>query len=128
VAAGHPGCGVLSVAVIIREIVGVSRFRSKDPYARFTGPPRSRSGLATPWESAQNHGGSQAVNCALHMIAVTQALGIGPGKEYIAKQEAVGKTSTEALRLLCPRLFENTYRALHTEKNSAADSGSIAAT
>jgi len=66
--------------VIIREIVGVSRFRSKDPYARFTGPPRSRSGLATPCESAKNRGGSQAVNCALHMIAVTQALGIGPAR------------------------------------------------
>jgi transposase len=32
-----PGCGVLGAAMILGETAGVSRFRSKDAYARFTG-------------------------------------------------------------------------------------------
>jgi transposase len=32
-----PGCGVLSAAVIVGETAGVSRFRSRDAFARFTG-------------------------------------------------------------------------------------------
>ena len=110
---------MLSVAVIIREIVGVSRFRSKDPYARFTGPPRSRSGLATPCESAKNRGGSQAVNCALHMIAVTQARGIGPGMGYLDKTLARGRTRTEALRLLRRQLSNTVFTALLADEKPA---------
>ena len=35
------------------------------------------------------HSAASAVNCALHMIAVTRAAAPGPGKDYIAKQLAV---------------------------------------
>jgi hypothetical protein len=35
-----------------------------------------------------NRGGNLAVNCALHMIAVTQACGIGLGRDYLDKQLA----------------------------------------
>lgn len=30
----------------------------------------------------------KAVNCALHLIAVTQACGIGPGRDYVSKQSS----------------------------------------
>ena len=64
-------------------------------------PPRSRSGPAAPTaRSGSTAAATGAINCALHMIAVTQARGIGPGQDYIDKALARGKTRTEAVRLL----------------------------
>jgi hypothetical protein len=47
-----------------------------------------------------NRGGNRTINTALHMIAVTQACGIGPGKAYLDKRVNGGNTRTEAIRLL----------------------------
>ena len=115
-----PGCGVLSAAVIIGETARVSRFRSKAAYARFTGtaPIPVWSGNAV--RVRLNRGGNRAVNCALHMIAVTQARGLGPGKNYLDKQLASGKTRTEALRLLRRRLSDTVFSALHADEAPAS--------
>jgi transposase len=62
------------------------------------------------------------MNCALHMIALTQARGIGPGKNYLDKLTTRGKTRTEALRLLRRRLSDTIYIALLTDEIPASDS------
>jgi len=112
-----PGCGVLTAAVIIGETAGVHRFRGKDAYARFTGtaPVPVWSG-ASAGKVRLNRGGNRAVNCALHMIAVTQARGIGPGQAYLAKQQARGKDKTAALRLLRRRLSDTVFTALRADQ------------
>jgi transposase len=116
-----PGCGVLSAAVILGETAGAQRFRSKDAYARFTGtaPIPVWSGNTTG-KVRLNRGGNRVINCALHMIAVTQTRGIGPGKTYVDKLLAGGKTRTEAMRLLRRRLSDVAYRALITDERAAA--------
>src|ERR1043165_9144615 len=108
-----PGCGVLSAAVIIGETAGAQRFRSKDAYARFTGtaPIPVWSG-STSGKVRLNRGGNRTLNCALHMIAVTQTRGIGPGKDYVDKLLGRGKTRKEAVRLLRRRLSDVVFRAL----------------
>jgi transposase len=112
-----PGCGVLTAAVIIGETAGVHRFRDKDSYARFTGtaPVPVWSG-ASAGKVRLNRGGNRAVNCALHMIAVTQARGVGPGKAYLDKQTARGKDKTAALRLLRRRLSDTVFTALRADQ------------
>jgi transposase len=114
-----PGCGVLSAAVILGETAGAQRFRSKDAYARFTGtaPIPVWSGNTTG-KVRLNRGGNRVINCALHMIAVTQARGIGPGKAYVDKLIAGGKTRTEAMRLLRRRLSDVAFRALLTDERT----------
>jgi transposase len=73
-----PGCGVLSAATLFAETAGARRFRSKDAYARFTGTaPIPVCGTAG--KLRLNRGGNRTANCALHMIALTQTRGIGPG-------------------------------------------------
>ena len=111
-----PGCGVLSAAVIIGETAGVHRFRDKDAYARFTGtaPVPVWSG-SSQGKVRLNRGGNRAVNCALHMIAVTQARGVGPGQAYLTKQTAAGKDRVAALRLLRRRLSDAVYAAQLTD-------------
>jgi transposase len=46
------------------------------------------------------------------MIAVPQVRGDGEGASYFSKQLTVGKTKTEALRLLRRRISDRVYRAL----------------
>jgi transposase len=112
-----PGCGVLSAAVIIGETAGVHRFRDKDAFARFTGtaPVPVWSG-ASKGKVRLNRGGNRAMNCALHMIAVTQARKVGPGHAYLAKQQARGKDKTAALRLLRRRLSDTVFTAVRADQ------------
>jgi transposase len=75
-----PGCGVLSAAVLVGETAGVDRFKSKDTFARFTGtaPIPVWSG-SSEGKVRLNRGGNRLTNTALHMIAITQSRGHGPG-------------------------------------------------
>lgn len=115
-----PGCGVLSAALIIGETAGVHRFRDKDAFARFTGtaPVPVWSG-SSAGKVRLNRGGNRQMNYALHMIAVTQARGIGPGQAYLAKQEARGKDRVAAYRLLRRRLSDVVYSALRADQSPA---------
>lgn len=115
-----PGCGVLSAAVISGETAGVHRFRDKDTFARFTGtaPVPVWSG-ASKGKVRLNRGGNRSMNCALHMIAVTQARGVGPGQAYITKQLARGKDKTAALRLLRRQLSDVVFSALRADHRAA---------
>jgi len=112
-----PGCGVLSAATLFAETAGARRFRSKDAYARFTGtaPIPVWSGN-TAGKVRLNRGGNRTANCALHMIALTQTRGIGPGAAYVEKLLATGKTRTEALRLLRRRLSDAVFAALRADE------------
>jgi transposase len=113
-----PGCGVLGAAVILGETAGAQRFRSKDAYARFSGtaPIPVWSGSSSG-KVRLNRGGNRTINCALHMIAITQIRGIGPGKDYVDKLLARGKTRKEALRLLRRRLSDVVFRALLADEH-----------
>ena len=115
-----PGCGVLSAAVIIGETAGVSRFRDKSAYARFTGtaPVPVWSG-SSRGKVRLHRGGNRKLNCALHMVAVTQARGIGPGRAYLDKQAERGKDRTAGLRLLRRRLSDTVFTALRTDARNA---------
>lgn len=114
-----PGCGVLSAVVIVGETAGVHRFRDKDAYARFTGtaPVPVWSG-SSKGKVRLNRGGNRSMNCALHMIAVTQARGVGPGKTYLDKQLERGKDRVAALRLLRRRLSDVVFAALRADQKA----------
>lgn len=112
-----PGCGVIGAAVILGETAGAHRFRSRDAYARFTGtaPIPVWSGNSAG-KVRLNRGGNRTINCALHMIAITQARGVGPGSAYVDKLLVRGKTRTEALRLLRRRLSDAVFTALRADE------------
>jgi transposase len=116
-----PGCGVLGAATIIGETAGVHRFRSKAAFARFTGTAPIPVWSGNTSRVRLNRGGNRRMNCALHMIAVTQARGVGAGKAYVDKLMADGKTRTEAIRLLRRRLSDVVYRTLKTVNASERD-------
>jgi len=114
-----PGCGILSAAMILGETAGAHRFRNKDAYARFTGtaPIPVWSG-STKGKVRLNRGGNRSLNTALHMIAVTQSRGYGPGKAYLDRLAAAGKGRTEAVRLLRRRLSDVAFTALRADERA----------
>ena len=122
-----PGCGVLSAAMILGETAGVHRFGSRDAYARFTGtaPIPAWSGN-TAGKVRLNRGSNRTLNSALHMIAVTQSRGIGPGAIYLDKLTASGKTRTEAIRLPRRRLSDAVYTALRTDQPNHSPNTTLA--
>jgi transposase len=116
-----PGCGILSAAMILGETAGAHRFRNKDAYARFTGtaPIPVWSG-SSKGKVRLNRGGNRTINTALHMIAVTQSRGHGPGKAYLDKLAAGGKGRTEAVRLLRRRLSDVAFTTLRADERARA--------
>nr|MDQ3765643.1 transposase [Actinomycetota bacterium] len=68
-----PGCGVLSAAMILGQTAGASRFGSQDTFARVTATAPIPVWSANTVRVRLNRGGNRTLNCALHLIAVTQA-------------------------------------------------------
>jgi hypothetical protein len=105
--------------MILGETAGAGRGRSKDAYARFTG-----TAPIPVWSGERrgkvrlNRGGNRTVNTALHMIAVTQVRGLGPGQAYVERLMARGKTRTEAVRLLRRRLSDVVFTALRADEQA----------
>jgi transposase len=117
-----PDCGVLGAATVLGETAGAQRFRSKDAFARFNGTAPIPVWSGSP-KMRLNRGGNRAVNSALHMMAVTQARGVGPGKAYLDKRIENGAGRTEGLRLLRRRISDAVFAALiRDEKIRAAAS------
>jgi transposase len=112
-----PGLGVLGAAMILGETAGAGRFTSKHAYARFNGTAPIPVWSGNKVRVRLNRGGNRTVNTALHMAAVTQTRGIGPGKAYVDSLLARGKTRTEALRLLRRRLSDRVFAALRADEH-----------
>jgi transposase len=110
-----PGCGLLSAAKILGETAGVDRFRSSAAYAKFNGTAPVPVWSSNTERFRLNRGGNRQINYALHMIAITQLRGIGPGKAYVKKRVASGNTKTEAIRLLRRRISDSVFRALRKD-------------
>ncbi|MGW3615420.1 IS110 family transposase [Micromonospora sp. NPDC005163] len=115
---GIPGLGVLGAAMILGETAGAARFKSKHAYARFNGTAPIPVWSGNKVRVRLNRGGNRTVNTALHMAAVTQTRGIGPGKEYVDKLISSGKTKTEAIRLLRRRLSDRVFAALLADERA----------
>jgi hypothetical protein len=73
-----PGCGLLTAAKIVGEAGGISRFRSKEAFARHNGsaPVPVCSGNAV--RHRLKRGGNRQLDAALYRIAVTQLRLAGP--------------------------------------------------
>ena len=56
--------------------------------------------------------GNRQLNAALHRIALTQARHSPQARDYLARRQAAGSSSKEAMRCLKRRLSDVVYRAL----------------
>jgi transposase len=110
-----PGMGVLGAAMIVGETAGITRFISKDAFARFNGTAPMPVWSGNNVRVRLSRGGNRRINTALHMAAVTQQRLDGNGAAYLAKQLTAGKTRVEAMRLLRRRLSDRVFAALRQD-------------
>jgi transposase len=111
-----PGCGALTAAKIIGESAGISRFRSKEAFARHNGSAPVPVWSGNVVRHRLNRGDNRQLNVALHRIAITQIRLAGPGKTYLEHRQAAGDTRTEAIRALRRRLSDEVFRRLRADE------------
>jgi len=109
------GAAELTAAKIVAETAGVSRFRSKDAYARHNGTAPLPAWSANRTRHRLSRTGNRQLNCAIHRIAVTQIRYHPDAQAYLTHRIASGDTKTEALRALKRRLSDIVYKALHAD-------------
>lgn len=113
------GCGALTAAKIIGEVAGISRFRSKEAFARHNGSAPVPVWSGNVVRHRLNRGGNRQLNVALHRIAITQIRLPGPGKAYLEHRLASGDSRTEAIRALRRRLSDEVFRRLRADEAAA---------
>ena len=121
------GCGSLTAAKILGETAGVTRFRSKDAYARHNGTAPLPVWSSNKARHRLSRTGNRQLNAALHRIALTQARCHPGARELLARRKAGGDGGMEALRILKRRLSDVVYRALIDDHKTAASTLILAA-
>jgi transposase len=113
-----PGCGALTAAKIIGEAAGISRFRSKEAFARHNGSAPMPVWSGNTVRHRLNRGGNRQLNAALHRIAITQIRLAGPGRAYLDHRLSQGDSRTEAIRALRRRISDEVFRRLRTDEHA----------
>ncbi len=121
------GCGALTAAKIIGEAAGISRFRSKEAFARHNGSAPVPVWSGNVVRHRLNRGGNRQLNVALHRIAITQIRLAGPGKAYLEHRVASGDSRTEAIRALRRRLSDEVFRRLRADEAAGTTGLAVAA-
>jgi transposase len=111
-----PGCGPLTAAKIVGEAAGISRFRSKEAFARHNGTAPVPVWSGNTVRHRLNRGGNRQLNVALHRIAITQVRLGGLGKAYLEHRMAAGDSRTEAIRALRRRISDEVFRRLRADE------------
>jgi len=109
------GCGALTAAKIVGETAGARRFADRDRFARFNGTAPIPVWSSNTTHFRLNRGGNRQVNAGIHRIAVTQLRG-GPGKDYVERKIAEGKTKSDAIRALRRKISNEVYRRLISDE------------
>ncbi|MEU7915419.1 IS110 family transposase [Microbispora bryophytorum] len=115
------GVGVVLAAKILGHVDDVTRFRTADHFASYTGTAPLDASSGDQVRHRLNTGGNRQLNAALHTIAVCQARDPGPGRVYYQRKLAEGKTPAEARRALKRRLSNVIYRRIRKDQQRAAD-------
>ena len=107
-----PGCGVLSAAKIVGETADVTRFKSKDAFARHNGTAPLPVWSGNRERFRLSRAGNRQLNCAIHRIAVIQGRCHPPAKEFLERRMKLGNTRMEAIRAFKRRLSDVVDRDL----------------
>ena len=107
-----PGCSALSAAQLLGQVAGAARFRSEAAFAMHAGAAPLPASSGKTVRHRLNRRGNRRLNCALHIIAVTQARMHPPAIAYMARKRAQGMSTREALRCLKRHIARTVFRAL----------------
>jgi transposase len=113
------GVGALTAAKIVAETADVTRFKSKDAYARHNGTAPLPVWSGNRERHRLSRTGNRQLNAAIHRIAITQMRCHPDARAYLDRRLANHNTKTEALRALKRRLSDVVFRALLADTQPA---------
>ena len=117
---GLVGVGPLTAAKIVAETADVTRFKSKDAYARHNGTAPLPVWSGNRERHRLSRTGNRQLNAAVHRIAITQMRCHPDARAYLERRVANHNTKTEALRALKRRLSDVVYRSLLADAQTTA--------
>jgi transposase len=123
------GVGPVVAAMLIGYTGDVTRFRSRDHFAAYTGtaPIEVSSGGRITHRLSRR--GNRQLNHALHIAAITQIrFAHSPGRAFFERKVAEGKTKKEAVRALKRRIADAVYRQLVIDAHAVTGPGGQAGT
>ncbi|MFF4242314.1 IS110 family transposase [Actinomadura sp. NAK00032] len=106
------GIGDLLAAKILARTAGVDRFRSAAAFASYCGVAPLDASSGDVKRHRLSRGGDRQLNCALHIMAITQIRRQTAGRDFYQRKRAEGKSHKEALRCLKRRLCDVVYRTM----------------
>src|SRR3954465_1740558 len=108
----EPGFGPLTAAKLVGEIAGAQRFAPPAKLARAAGVAPIPASSGNTQRQRLDQGGNRQINAALHRVIVTRARCHPETRHYIARRQAEGKTTREAIRCLKRYLARRVWRLL----------------
>lgn len=118
------GVGPIVAARLLGRTERASRFRSAAAFAMHAGVAPIQVASAEKSRHRLPRGGDRQLNCALHIVALTQVrMRSSKGRTYYDSKIAQGKTRNEAMRCLKRRLADHVWRLMVTDERRAAGPG-----
>jgi transposase len=117
----EPGFGPLTAAKLVGEIAGAQRFATPAKLARAAGVAPIPASSGNTQRHRLDQGGNRQINAALHRVIVTRARCHPETRDYIARRQAEGKSTREAIRCLKRYLARDVWRLLqppHPDKGT----------
>lgn len=121
------GVGGLTAAKIVGETAGMTRFRTKEAFARHNGSAPVPVWSGNEIRHRLSRGGNRQLNAALHRIAITQMRIDERGRAYIQHRRDAGDTKSEAIRALCRRISDEVWRRLRSDEAARSAAVRLAA-
>jgi len=123
------GCGILTAAAIMAELVTIRRFSHKDKLAKYAGIAPTLKASGSHHRLYTNPFGNRLLNRAIHTIALSQIAikGDERGKVYYQKKLSEGKTKLWALRCLKRQMVNRVYQTLKAVEGNAAIASAVQA-
>ncbi|SEG77995.1 Transposase [Thermomonospora echinospora] len=106
------GIGDLLAAKIGARTAGIDRFRSAAAFASYCGVAPLEASSGDVRRHRLSRAGDRQLNCALHIMAITQIRRPTAGQAYYQRKRAKGKSHKEALRSPKRRLRDVVYRTM----------------
>jgi transposase len=106
------GIGPILAAVIIGHAGDMSRFPTRGHFASYAGTAPIEASSADRSVHRLSRRGNRRLNAAIHIVALSQLSHDSPGRAYLQRRMAEGKTRREAMRALKRQLTNVIYQHL----------------
>lgn len=111
------GIGPVLAVRLIGRTGGAWRFRSDAAFASYAGVAPIEVASGDHSRHRLSRSGDRQLNCALHLVAVTQVRMRGSlGRAYYERKISEGKTRNEAMRCLKRRIAAHVWRRMRTDE------------